>query len=82
MQMIFQWMLQPIQLIQINHFSTRSDKILTVIIEPYTGQHSLCPTDNTTTVYTEIQKCFGYQPVCDEVPTAKPTPSGLPPCLH
>ena len=50
-------------------------------IEPYTGQCSLCPTDNTTTVYTEIQKCFGTKPVCDEVPTAKPTPSGLPPLL-
>ena len=43
------------------------------------GQCSLCPTDNTTTVYSEIQKCFGTKPVCDEVSTSKPTPSGLPP---
>ena len=43
------------------------------------GQCSLYPTDNTTTVYSEIQKCFGTKPICDEVPTAKPAPSGLPP---
>ena len=42
------------------------------------GQCSLCPTNNTTTVYSEIQKCFGTKPVHDE-PTSKPTPSGLPP---
>ena len=52
-------------------------------IKPYTGKCRHCPTDNTTTVDSEIQKCFGTKPVHNEVPTTKcaptPTPSGLPP---